>query len=108
MNINDNGGLIIAKGEATRKIKFVGVQKTKGYWVGISLYSGSNANLMEHVEIMHAGSRSIFSTTKSALFMSGGSKAQIALKNTVFSQNEGYGIYAYDGSIIREFSQNAF
>ncbi|WP_229599010.1 right-handed parallel beta-helix repeat-containing protein [Runella sp. CRIBMP] len=108
MNINDNGGLIIAKGEANRKIKFVGVQKTKGYWVGISLYSGSNANLLEYVEIMHAGSRTVFSTTKSALFMSGGSKAQIALKNTVFSQNEGYGIYAYDGSIIREFSQNAF
>ncbi len=108
VNVNDNGGLIIARGEAGRKIKFVGVQKTKGYWVGISLYSGSNANVMEHVEVMHAGSRAIYSTTKSAFFMSGGSKAQMAFKNTLFSQNDGYGIYLYDGAILREFSHNAF
>jgi hypothetical protein len=108
MNVNDNGGLLIAKGEAERKIKLVGVQKTKGYWVGISLYSGSNANVMEYVEVMHAGSRTIYSTTKSALFLSGGNKAQIALKNTLFSQNDGYGIYVYDGAILREFSKNAF
>ncbi|WP_420147623.1 PKD domain-containing protein [Spirosoma sp.] len=108
MNVNDGGGLLIAKGTADQKIKLVGVQKTKGYWVGISLYSGSNANVMEYVEVMHAGSRTIYSTTKSALFMSGGNKAQIALKNTLFSQNEGYGIYVYDGAILREFAQNAF
>ncbi len=108
MNVNDNGGLLIAKGTAGQKIKFVGMQKTKGYWVGISLYSGSNANLMEHVEVMHAGSRPIYSTTKSALYMSGGSKAQVALKNCLFSQNDGYGIYVYEGSILREFEKNAF
>lgn len=108
MNVNDNGGLLIAKGEAERKIKFVGVQKTKGFWVGIAHYSGSNANSMEYVEVMHAGSRPIYSTTKSALFLSGGSRAQIALKNTLFSQNDGYGVYVYDGGILREFSKNAF
>lgn len=108
MNINDNGGLLIAKGEAERKIRFVGVQKTKGYWVGITLYSGSNANAMEYVEIMHAGSRTIYSTTKAALFLSGGNKAQIALKNTLFSQNDGFGIYVYDGAILREFVKNSF
>ena len=108
MNVNDNGGLLIAKGEAERKIKFVGVQKTKGYWVGIAHYSGSNANVMEYTEVKHAGSRPIYSTTKSALFLSGGSRAQIALKNTLFSQNDGYGIYVYDGGILREFSKNTF
>jgi hypothetical protein len=108
MNVNDGGGLLIAKGTADNKIKFVGVQKTKGYWVGISLYSGSNANTMEYVEVMHAGSRTIYSTTKSALFLSGGYKAQIALKNSLFAQNDGYGIYVYDGAILREFTQNTF
>lgn len=108
MNINDGGGLLIAKGTAEQKIKFVGVQKTKGYWVGIALYSGSNANLLEHVEIQHAGSRPIFSTTKSALFMSGGSRGQIALKNCLFTQNDGYGVYVYEGAILREFVQNTF
>ncbi|GAB3941503.1 hypothetical protein GCM10028805_04730 [Spirosoma harenae] len=108
MNVNDGGGLIIAKGTAENKIKFVGVQKTKGYWVGIALYSGSNANTLEYVEVMHAGSRPIFSTTKAALFLSGGSRAQIALKNCLFSQNDSYGVYVYDGGILREFSQNTF
>ena len=108
LDVNDNGGLIIARGTADKKIKFVGVQKTKGYWVGIAYYSGSNANAFEHVEVMHAGSRPIYSTTKSALFMSGGSRAQIALKNCVFAQNDGYGIYIYEGGILREFAQNAF
>ncbi|GAB4035608.1 PKD domain-containing protein [Spirosoma gilvum] len=108
MNVNDNGGLLIAKGTAENKIKFVGVQKTKGYWIGISLYSGSNANTMEYVEMMHAGSRTVYSTTKAALFLSGGSRAQIALKNCLFSQNDGFGIYVLDGGILREFAQNSF
>jgi nicotinamide mononucleotide (NMN) deamidase PncC len=108
MNVNDGGGLLIAKGEADKRIRFVGVQRTKGYWVGIALYSGSNANTLEYVDVMHAGSRSLYSTTKSALFLSGGSKAQIALKNCLFSLNDGYGVYVYEGGFFREFSQNAF
>ncbi|GAB3989547.1 hypothetical protein GCM10028807_14690 [Spirosoma daeguense] len=107
MNVNDNGGLLIAKGTADQKIRFVGVQKTKGFWVGMALYSGSNANVLEHVEVMHAGSRPIFSTTKSALFVSG-SKSQISLKNSLFTQNDGYGLYVYDGGLLNEFSKNAF
>jgi len=108
MNVNDNGGLLIAKGEAAKKIKFVGVQKTKGYWVGIALYSGSNANVMEHVEVSHAGSRTIYSTTKAALYFSGGSKAQMSIKNSAFTDNDGYGIYVYEGGILREFAENGF
>ncbi|GHB75568.1 hypothetical protein GCM10007390_31650 [Persicitalea jodogahamensis] len=108
MNVNDNGGLLIAKGEAASKIKFVGVQKTKGYWVGIALYSGSNANVLEYAEVSHAGSRAIYSTTKAALFFSGGSKAQMAIKNSAFTDNDGYGIYIYPEGILREFAENGF
>ncbi|WP_266365869.1 right-handed parallel beta-helix repeat-containing protein [Tellurirhabdus rosea] len=106
LNINDNGGLVIAKGEADNKIKFVGVQKTKGYWVGIANYSGSNANVFEHTEFMHTGSRPIYSTTKSAFFMS--ARSQVTFKNCLFSQNDGYGLFVYEGGILREFSKNAF
>ena len=108
MNVDDGGGLLIAKGEPTNKIRFVGAQSTKGYWVGIALYSGSNANVLEYAEVMHAGSRAIYSTTKAALFLSGGSKAQIALKNCAFVQNDGYGAYVYEGGILREFAENGF
>lgn len=107
LDLNDNGGLIIAKGTADKKIRFIGAQKSKGYWVGIAVYSGSNATTFEHVEFLHAGSRTIYSTTKAAMSV-GSAKAQVALKNCLFSQNDGYGLYAQDGSILREFSSNAF
>jgi PKD repeat protein len=107
MNIQDSGYLI-AKGQSDKKIKFVGVQKTKGYWAGIALYSGSNLNIMEHVEIMHTGSRPVHSDIKAALLVYGGSESQITIKNSQFSQNDGYGMYVYEGAILLEFSQNSF
>ncbi|WP_247237158.1 hypothetical protein [Telluribacter sp. SYSU D00476] len=107
MHIQDSGYLS-AKGQPDKKIKFVGVQKTKGYWIGIALYSGSNVNVMEHVEIMHTGSRPVHSDIKAALFVYGGSEAQITIKNSQLSQNDGYGMYLYEGAILREFSQNSF
>nr|WP_293834379.1 right-handed parallel beta-helix repeat-containing protein [uncultured Arsenicibacter sp.] len=108
LDINDNGGIIIAKGEANNRIRFVGVEKTKGYWAGIMLYSGSNANVFDYVDVMHTGSRTMLSTTKAGLAFFGSSKAQLALKNTVFTQNDGYGIYVQDGGILREFAANTF
>ncbi|GAB3266278.1 hypothetical protein GCM10027347_34190 [Larkinella harenae] len=108
LDINDNGGLIIAKGTAEKKIRFIGVQKNKGFWSGIMIYSGSNANVFEHIEVMHAGSRPILSSTKAAMALFGGGKAQIALKNSLFSQNDGYGLMVQEGAILREFSTNSF
>lgn len=107
LTISD-GGVLIAKGTADKKIKFVGVQKSKGYWNGIMLQSGSNANILEYAEVSHAASKPLYSTTKAALFVAGASKGQISLKSTVFSQNDGYGVYVYNGGLLNEFSQNAF
>ena len=108
MSVNDNGGLLIAQGEPTNKIKFVGVQKTKGYWVGIALHSGSNANVVEFAEVSHAGSRPISGTTKAAFFISGVNRAQMAFKHTAFADNDGYGLYVYEGGILGEFLENSF
>lgn len=107
MDINDNGGLIIAKGTANQKIRFVGVEKTKGFWTGLMLYSGSNANVFEYVEVLHAGSRALYSLIKAGMYVSG-TKAQIAVKNSLFAETTGYGLYVQDGGIIREFAQNTF
>lgn len=32
----------------------------------------------------------------------------MAIKNTAFTDNDGYGIYVYEGGILREFTENAF
>ncbi|QJW92288.1 right-handed parallel beta-helix repeat-containing protein [Spirosoma taeanense] len=108
MDINDNGGIIIAKGEPNKRIRFMGVEKTKGYWVGIMVYSGSNANVFENIDVMHTGSRFMLSGIKAGMGLFGSSKAQIALKNSVFSDNDGYGLYVQEGSILREFATNTF
>ncbi|MGA0556427.1 right-handed parallel beta-helix repeat-containing protein [Larkinella sp. VNQ87] len=108
LDINDGGGLVVAKGTPEKKIRFIGVEKNKGYWAGIVLYSGSNANVFENVEVMHAGSRTLMSSTKAGMAFFGANKAQIALRNCSFSENDGYGLYVQDGSILREFAENSF
>lgn len=107
LDINSEG-LLIAKGTAEQKIRFVGVEKSKGFWAGLMIYSASNANVLEYFEIMHTGSRVLLSGTKASLGLFGGGKAQIAIKNSLFSTSDGYGIFAQDGSILREFAMNAF
>ncbi|GAB3319203.1 hypothetical protein GCM10027299_11530 [Larkinella ripae] len=104
--IVSDGSVLVAKGTAEKKIRFIGVGQTKGYWAGIMLNSGSNANAFEQVEILHAGSRPLLDNKKlgMALFRD----SQIALKNTLLAQNDGYGLYVYSGAVLREFSTNTF
>ncbi|WP_128546582.1 PKD domain-containing protein [Larkinella soli] len=108
LDINSDGGLVIAKGTPEKKIRFIGVQKTKGFWAGIMIYSGSNANAFENVEVLHTGSRALISNTKAGMALFGGGKAQIALKYSLFSENEGYGLLVQEGAILREWEKNTF
>jgi hypothetical protein len=48
----------------------------------------------------------MLNNTKMGMAMSGNS--QMAIKNTLFAQNDGYGLYVYGGGILREFSANTF
>ncbi|MBO0952883.1 right-handed parallel beta-helix repeat-containing protein [Fibrella forsythiae] len=106
LSINDNGGILIAQGTPQKKIRFLGVNQTRGYWAGIMLYSKSNVNLMEQVEILHAGSSPMLDNTKMGMALFKGS--QIAFKNTLFSQHDGYGLYVYEEAVLREFTANSF
>ncbi|RRB02477.1 PKD domain-containing protein [Larkinella rosea] len=105
-DINDEGGILIAKGTAEKKIRFIGVGQTKGYWAGIMVYSESNVNVMEQADLFHAGSRPMLDNKKvgMALFK----ESQMALKNTLFAQNDGYGLFVQETALLREFSTNAF
>ncbi|WP_234735385.1 right-handed parallel beta-helix repeat-containing protein [Tellurirhabdus bombi] len=105
MNINDKGS-IVAKGTPEKRIRFVGVGNTKGYWVGIMLYSGSNVNVMEYVDVLHAGSRTLMSGQKAGMAMFG--NAQVALENSLFTENDGYGLYAPETASLRTFVKNTF
>ena len=103
--IATDGGILIARGEANRKIRFVGKEATKGFWQGLWVTSESSANVLEQVEILHGGGRETQST-RAGLTLSG--KAQLSLKSSLVSQSGGYGLYAGTGTILREFSANTF
>jgi uncharacterized protein (AIM24 family) len=107
LDINSDGGILIARGTAEKKIRFVGAEKTKGFWAGLVIFSTSSANTLEHAELRHAGSRVLINNTKTALAL-GSAKGQVSLKNSLFAQNDGYGLYALSGSVIREFETNTF
>ncbi|GAB3694352.1 hypothetical protein GCM10027592_15180 [Spirosoma flavus] len=105
-DINDKGGLLIARGTADKKIRFVGVTRNKGYWAGIMHYSPSNANVMEHVEVLHAGSKIMLDDKKAGMTMF--KESQMAFSNVHFSESAGYGLFVAEDALLREFATNTF
>ncbi|GAB3942716.1 hypothetical protein GCM10028805_07700 [Spirosoma harenae] len=105
-DINANGGQLIAQGTADQKIRFDGVNQTKGFWTGIMLFSGSSANVLEYVEIRNAGSQTLLDNKKAGLVLF--KESQLAVKNSLFAQNNGYGLFVAEGAQLRELSTNSF
>lgn len=101
--VSTDGGVLIAKGDANRKIRFVGKEATKGFWQGLWIASESSGNALEQVEILHGGGREVQSA-KAGLTLSG--KAQLSLKRSSISQSGGYGLHAMSGTTLREFAGN--
>ncbi|GAB3559803.1 hypothetical protein GCM10027577_52890 [Spirosoma fluminis] len=105
-DITANGGQLIAQGTTDQKIRFDGVNQTKGFWTGIMLFSGSSANVMEYVEVRNAGSQTLLDNKKAGLVLF--KESQLAVKNSLFAQNNGYGLFLAEGAQLREFSKNSF
>jgi hypothetical protein len=106
--VNDNGGVLIAKGEADKKIRFEGREKTKGFWTGLQVNSASGANQMEYVEITNAGAKNFTGTIKGGMVLMGNYKAQMSIKNCSFIANHGHGLYIENGVKLLGFSNNTF
>lgn len=106
LDIND-GGILIAKGTADKKIGFRGVERGKGYWAGIVHRSTSNANELEYAELTDAGSKPLISTIKTGFALLG-NNAQISLKQNLFANNDGFGLHAERGTSFRSFDTNTF
>ncbi|RYD83246.1 MAG: hypothetical protein EOP53_01405 [Sphingobacteriales bacterium] len=105
LDINSNG-ILIAKGEANKKIRFIGQVAQKGYWSGIAMYSNSSANEFTYTEILHAGSKPMFDNIRSAVSMFEGSRLNV--KNTTVSLSGGYGMYFRNSALLLNFANNKF
>ena len=106
--VNDKGGVLIAKGQADKKIRFEGREKTKGFWAGLQINSASGANQMEFVEITNAGAKTFTGTIRGGMALMGSSKAQMSIKNCTFFANNGYGLYVGTNAVLTGFEKNSF
>ncbi|WP_342088578.1 PKD domain-containing protein [Dyadobacter sp. OTU695] len=107
LEINDNGGILIAKGDSAKPIRFIGKETTKGFWSGVTFRSSSSANTLEYVQVLHAGSKPLYSTTKAGMAVLG-SQAEVNIRHCLFEVNAGYGLYIQQGASLAAFEKNNF
>lgn len=107
LEINDGAGVLLAKGDSTNPIRLIGKETTKGFWSGVTFRSSSSANTLEYVQVLHAGSKPLYSTTKAGMAVLG-SQAEVNIKHCLFEANAGYGLYIQQGANLASFEKNNF
>ncbi|MCE7065301.1 right-handed parallel beta-helix repeat-containing protein [Dyadobacter sp. CY326] len=108
LEVNDNGGILLAKGDSAKLIRLIGKEPTKGFWAGVVFRSSSSANALEYVQVLHAGSKALFSGKKAGMAITGSSKAELSIKNCLFEKNDGYGLWIEKGVMLSSFAKNTF
>lgn len=107
-----NNSTLVANGEpGAGNIVFRGKTKEPGFWRGIVFETRIEANVLNHVRIAHTGSSSLLSGKKAALALFGNTATHTAiltLKNSVVSDNAGYGLFVEEMARLQEFAGNKF
>jgi hypothetical protein len=104
--IYEDKGVILAQGTADKVIRFIGQQPRQGFWVGMSNFSESSANVLDYVYFQHTGSKPMLNNKKMALALT--RETQMSVKHCVFADNAGYGMYVQGGAVLKDFSENTF
>ncbi|MDT7827129.1 IPT/TIG domain-containing protein [Pricia sp. S334] len=101
------GGALKAVGTQNEPIKFLGTSGKNGVWKGIYFGSNHPENRLEHVTVMHAG-RSASSQTgeKGAVQLSRDENSRATIVNCTITDNDGYGLFLTDESVLEGFSGN--
>jgi len=103
---NEGGGLK-AVGTSSDPIQFLGTSDNSGVWKGIYFGSDHPENRLEHVVVRHAGrTASGQSGETGAVQLSRDEESKAAIVNTTIEDNEGYGLFVTDESVLSEFSDN--
>jgi hypothetical protein len=101
------GGGVKAVGTASNPVKLVGSSENKGVWKGIYFGSNHPENRLEYVTVRNAGrTASGQSGEKGAVQLSLGDQSKAAIVNCTIENNDGYGIFITDESVLTEFSGN--
>lgn len=109
------GGTIVAVGTSSNPITFTGTTKTKGFWVGLDVESNDVRNELDYVIVEYAGSDEIADDIKGGIKggvsiegESGGLFGSLKVTNSIFRENDGYGLIAEWIGVLRSFSNNTF
>ncbi len=101
------GGGVKAIGTDANPIKLRGTSENKGVWKGIYFGSSHPENRLEYVSVMHAGrTASGQSGEKGAVQLSRGTDSKAVIVNCTMEDNDGYGIFVTEGSVLSEFANN--
>lgn len=105
VNINiASEGSITAIGTADAPVRFVGVEALRGFWMGIEIHSVTANNVMDHAEVLHAGSDGFNGSENSdgAFFIGGwGGDGSISISNTRIESSGGFGVSVWDDSQLQ-------
>ncbi len=104
------GGYLHAKGTEANPIRFDIDVQTGANWGGILFKSPSNENLLEWVEVHHAGNGTpAYGMAKSAaISVDNESGAKLSMKNCQVVAGKAYGLYVEKGAYLGEFINNSF
>ncbi|MEM6842721.1 MAG: IPT/TIG domain-containing protein [Bacteroidota bacterium] len=101
------GGGLKAVGTSSDPIQFLGTSDNPGTWKGIYFGSNHPENRLEHVVVKHAGrTASTQSGEIGAVQLSRDDESRAALVNVTIEDNEGYGLFVTDESVLSEFADN--
>ena len=106
-----SGGALIANGTADSKIIFTTTSpENEQYWGGLLVESSSTKNLLNYIEISYAGGEDqlIYYNGYQRASVAVADEANIAITNTVFSNGDGYGLFASPAGGITAFAGNTF
>ncbi|MFP4093450.1 MAG: PKD domain-containing protein [Cyclobacteriaceae bacterium] len=102
-------GYIIATGTETDSIRFTAQEEING-WGGLIFFSNDNKNALSYVSISYAGNRNAtFGVQPSSIGLEGGAGSRLSITNSTISNSLGaYGLYAENGALLNDFSNNRF
>lgn len=105
---NGNSSYLTAQGTAAKNIIIRGTDKVQGSWRAIEIISSNVNNMLDYVQIKHAGS-SETSGEKTAILLKSNVAGKLSIKNTSISESGGYALYI-DGNdgVFTEFENNNF
>lgn len=101
-------GYLNAQGTSEARISFEGLQKASGYWQGVLFQSGSEFNMLNFVDISHAGGYELPNMfERAAVAIDGRFGAGVTIKNSIITDVSGYGIYLYGDATVNEDVETA-